>query len=301
MSDDKDGGHSVWETLMHFGAQTHAGFEIAGGARHGLETAGKGLQAFSHTEAHHLSQGQFGSVAHYLAPFTLASGVHEMIYGDSAVDKLHGGLETIAGGIGTMGLVGSVTGIEALSALSAGLAPVALLAGAGAGGVKLGDNANKTMRNEGWLGENADGTNRNWSDVAGETLNHPGTAMKFGEVAGGAALLGGAFELGTTIGGIPKMPTNPAEIKKMKQAAERKQAEANTTSQSTYDKLVKSGTGAQAAEYIAGVGNSEWKEQHGVERDTHTTYDAALKAGMSADVALHMARLTNPGWKGPSK
>jgi hypothetical protein len=115
--------------------------------------------------------GGLGGVGEGLAPFALMAGV---IDGSEEIKEIHeqganlentpklvkAGLDTTAGGIGTLGALGSLvsdvgalgagTGVAGagagMSAAAGAAAPIGMVAGAGAGGMALGD----------WMGKTAD-------------------------------------------------------------------------------------------------------------------------------------------------
>jgi len=197
--------HPWWETMLHMGGLGHGAseFQAVHHLTEGFHTVRGGALGMQAMEAAHLEHGLHGAgVSNWLAPLALASGVNSLINGPNVTDKIQGGLETVSGGVGTMGLAGAgltsagATGAgTALTGAAAAAAPVAAVAGAGAAGMALGNAGNNFMSRHGWIGQNEDGSNRNWSDMAADW----GTSAR--EWAGGDGFWANAAGIGATLGG----------------------------------------------------------------------------------------------------
>ena len=97
-----------------------------------------------------------------------------------------------------------------LTGAAAAAAPVAAVAGAGAAGMALGNMGNNFAAEHDLLGENADGTHRNWSDMASDwgVAAHNAVGDNFwGDAAGIAATAGGSI-----VGAAGAAATGVAEI-----------------------------------------------------------------------------------------
>lgn len=83
--------------------------------------------------------------------------------------------------------------------------PVGMVAASGAAGMAFGSQSNKMVADSGLLGENVDGSSRNWSDMAADWGTAADEAVgggALGTVAGvGATLAGSAVGTGATVAG----------------------------------------------------------------------------------------------------
>jgi hypothetical protein len=169
-----------------------------------------------------------------LAPLSLAASAGEMYHGlahGQWGETLHGGAGAFAAGIGSVGAAGDAASWlgTALHGTSIGarlagtgeslvtsvgtkslLGPAGALVGSGLAGWDIGNEFNAITRERGDYGQNSDGTNRSFSDKAGDDgwavheavarylggERYGGVADALGHVAGGATVLGESM-LGT--------------------------------------------------------------------------------------------------------
>jgi hypothetical protein len=221
--------HSFGEASSWFG-KAHTGVEAIEGMNATQEVVDKGgtptlESTFEQAQEGAESGGEslFGAVGQALAPFALASGVIE---GDEQFEDAHkhgwnldnskklgeAGLETTAGGIGTLGTAGTM--LSAAGATSAGAgataaaaaaAPVAMVAGAAGGGMAMGDWMGKTADSDatrtGVWGKDDGGKNKSamdwgsgwgtWVDTHIGDKNAADPSILGGIAAGAGGIIGG--------------------------------------------------------------------------------------------------------------
>lgn len=287
-------------------------FKAAAEASEHAHTFGSSASNLQWNEAKEMADARYASglrrvpqagISKLLAPIGLYGGVKNMLYGDTALDRVEGGLETVSSGIGTVGLAGSLTGSSAMTGFAAAAAPVAAGASAGAGGLWIGHHGNEKIRELGILGKNDEGENRNWSDVFGEVAFNPATASHAGEalaVAGAGAALTTAYDVGSHAA-LPGGDAMKEHLQEQIAELQKRTVQNDRASQASYGNLVAAGASPATAASIAGMTNAHWKEGNAIEQNTQASYDNALKSGLSHAAALNIARLTNPSWQGPGK
>jgi hypothetical protein len=226
-------------------------------------------------------------------PFSLATGIDDLINGDSVLEQVGGGLDAFAGGVETLGLAGGLFGSESLVAASAWAGPAAALAGALATGLSIGNKGNASARERGFLGKNRWGENRNWSDVFGEVAFNPATSANAGPalaVAGIGAAGTWMYDLGETIGAIPRAPISTADVEKMLRAAQQQQQRMDGDSQQTFDQMTKAGVPEDVAEHAASVGNPHFRQVREERRQEQAAVATLMKSGLPEAAARALLR-----------
>jgi hypothetical protein len=193
-----------------------------------LEAAASGAPSLGQTVAQARyaagsGEGILGTAGQALAPLALASGVmegHESIkdmgeHGanlENTPNLVKAGLETTAGGVGTLGLAGTLlsaagatTAGAGATAAAAAAAPVAMVAGAGAAGMAVGDGmahaADSSYTKTGAWGKDDSGNNKSamdwgsgwgtWVDTHTGDKNAANPSILGGVAAGAGGIVGG--------------------------------------------------------------------------------------------------------------
>jgi hypothetical protein len=199
----------------------------------------------------------------WLAPLGLATGIHQLVTGETWQDKTEGGLDAAAGAAGVLELFG----LEAAG-------PVGMVIGAGATGFSVGTKGNEIQRKWGIGGENEDGEHKSLSDSWGEIAFNPMTAQHAGPAllaAGGMAVVNTLADPFLDLAGVEP----PISSKQ--------QREMNGSSKVTFDALSASGMSEDAAVNLASLSNPEFREN----RERQHSHAALVKSGLPLSVA-HM-------------